>query len=73
MHSARSYILEELSKTIDNLKVNNFMKGYVTALIFNTVYSDFLLSDSDFGCEVDIPDFMKKDNVVKFERRKNEV
>lgn len=49
MHSVRSYILDELSKTIDNLKVNNFMKGYVTALIFNTVYSDFLLGDSDLG------------------------
>lgn len=69
----RSYILDELAKTIDNLKVNDFMKGYVTALIFDTVYSNFLLSDSDFGCEVDIPEFMKKDNVVKFERRKNEV
>lgn len=66
----RSYILGELAKTIDNLKVNNFMKGYITALIFDTVYSNFLLQDSDFGCEVDIPEFMKKDNVVKFERRK---
>lgn len=66
----RSYILSELAKTIDNLKFNDFMKGYITALIFDTVYSNFLLQDSDFGCEVDIPEFMKKDNVVKFERRK---
>lgn len=69
----RSYILKELSNTIDNLKVNNFMKGYLTAVVFNAVYHDCLITDSDFGCEVDIPEFMKKDNVVKFERRKNEV
>lgn len=58
----RNYILDEFSKTIDNLKVNDFAKGYVAALVFNVVHNDYYLQYCDFGSEVDIPEFMKKDN-----------
>lgn len=65
--------INRIMKAVQKVPVKNrIISEYVILRIYNLLTEDSLVK-SYLRSEVDIPDFMKKDNVVKFERRKDEV
>lgn len=57
-----NFILDSLTKCIDELPIGDFTKGYVTALVINPLFNDYVIKSYDNPVnEVDIPDFMKRE------------
>lgn len=55
-------IVDYLCKCIDGLAINDFMKGYITALVVNSLFNDHIIKSFDRTVnEVDIPDFCKRE------------
>lgn len=55
-------IIDSLTKCIDTIDVSDFIKGYVTALVVNPLFNDYVIKSFDNPVnEVDIPDFMKRE------------
>lgn len=65
--------ITEILKAVHSVPVKDVaIADYVALRILSLLVQDSYLKRY-LGNEVDIPEFMKKNNVVKFERRKNEV
>lgn len=57
-----NFIIDILTNCIDSLEVNDFMKGYITAIVVNPLLDDLVIKSYDNSVnEVDIPDFMKRE------------
>lgn len=55
-------IVDSLTKCIDELEISSFMKGYITAIVVNSLLDDWLVKSFDNPVnKVDIPDFCKRE------------